>query len=78
MYDNRLGRALDRLHPHLGAVWAQLVSRAIATYDLDLTVFHWDVTSISFEGAYRDSDLATYGSSRDQRPGTNRSTWNST
>jgi transposase len=67
-YDNRLGRALDRLYPQLGPLWQRLVSRAIQVYDLDLTVLHWDVTSIYFEGAYADSQLVTYGYSRDQRP----------
>ena len=67
-YDNRLGRTLDRLYPQLGELGQRLVSRAIEVYDLDLTVLHWDLTSIYFEGAYADSQLATYGYSRDQRP----------
>jgi len=70
VYDNRLGRALDQLHPHLGELWVRLVSRAIQVYDLDLSVLHWDVTSLYFEGAYTDSELATYGYSRDHRPDT--------
>lgn len=68
VYDQRLGRALDRLYPHLGELWAQLASQAVQVYDLDLTVLHWDLTSIYFEGAYTDSRLATYGYSRDHRP----------
>lgn len=70
MYDNRLGRALDRLYPDLGELWASLVSRAIQVYGLDLSVLHWDITSIYFEGAYADSELAAYGYSRDHRPDT--------
>jgi hypothetical protein len=66
VYDNRLGRALDQLYPHLGELWARLVSRAIEVYGLDLSVLHWDITSIYFEGAYADSELAAYGYSRDQ------------
>jgi len=69
-YDNRLGRALDRLYPHLGELWAGLASRAIQVYDLDLNVLHWDITSLYFEGAYTDSELAAYGYSRDHRPDT--------
>jgi transposase len=69
-YDNRLGRALDRLYPYLGELWARLVSRAIRVYDLDLNVLHWDITSIYFEGAYTDSELAAYGYSRDHRSDT--------
>ena len=45
-YDNRLGRALDCLYPHLGELWARLASRAVQVYDLDLNVLHWDITSI--------------------------------
>ncbi len=67
-YDNRLGRALDRLYPQLGELWQCLVSQAIRVYNLDLTALHWDLTSIYFEGAYADSQLVNYGYSRDQRP----------
>jgi transposase len=70
MYDNRLGRALDRLYPHLGELWASLVSQAIQVYGLDVSVLHWDITSIYFEGAYADSELAAYGYSRDHRSDT--------
>ena len=70
VYDNRLGRALDQLHPKLGEIWATIVSRAIQTYDLDLSILHWDITSIYFEGAYTDSALARYGYSRDHRTDT--------
>jgi transposase len=69
-YDNRFGRALDRLHPQLGELWRRIVSRAIQVYELDLTALHWDLTSIYFEGAYVESRLAAYGYSRDQRPDT--------
>lgn len=68
VYDNRLGRALDRLHPFWGEVWARVVMRAIEVYALDLSVLHWDITSLYFEGAYTDSELVTYGYSRDHRP----------
>lgn len=70
IYDMRLGRALDQLYPHLGALWVQIASRAVQTFDLDLTVLHWDLTSLYFEGAYTDSHLARYGYSRDHRPDT--------
>jgi len=51
VYDNRLGRTLDRLYPHLGELWVRLASRAIQVYGVDLSVRHWDITSIYFEGA---------------------------
>jgi transposase len=74
IYDMRLGRALDQLHPQLGALWAQIASRAIQTFSLDLSILHWDLTSIYFEGAYTDSQLACYGYSRDHRPDTKQIT----
>jgi transposase len=67
LYDNRIGRALDRLHPHLGELWARVVSRAIEVYELDLRTLHWDLTSLYLEGVYPESDLAAYGYSRDGR-----------
>lgn len=70
VYDNRLGRALDRLYPHLGELWERLVCRAIQVYGLDLNVLHWDITSIYFEGNYTESELAAYGYSRDHRSDT--------
>lgn len=68
MYDNRLGRTLDDLYPHLETLWQQIIVRAILEYDLDLSQVHYDITSIYLEGAYEESKLATYGYSRDKRP----------
>lgn len=70
VYDNRLGRGLDRLYPVWSQLWARLVSRAITTYGIDLSAIHWDITSIYLEGAYLDSQLAAYGYSRDHRSDT--------
>jgi len=67
LYDNRLGRALDAVYPHLGDIWARLAVRAIQVWQLDLSVLHWDITSFYFEGAYTDSELIRYGHSRDHQ-----------
>ena len=67
LYDNRLGRALDAVYPHLGEIWARLVVRAIQVWQLDLSILHWDITSFYFEGAYTDSELIRYGHSRDHQ-----------
>ena len=67
-YDNRFGRALDHLYPYLGELWRRLVSQAIVVYGLDVSILHWDITSVYFEGAYAASELVSYGYSRDQRP----------
>jgi transposase len=70
LYDQRLGRALEALHPHLGEIWARLVIRAIQVWKLDLSVLHWDITSFYFTGAYTESELLRRGYSRDHRPDT--------
>jgi transposase len=44
-----------------------VVSRAIRTYNLDLSTLHWDLTSLYLEGVYLESELAEYGYSRDGR-----------
>jgi transposase len=69
-YDQRLGRALEALHPHLGEIWARLVVRAVQEWQLDLSVLHWDITSCYFTGAYSQSELLRRGYSRDHRPDT--------
>jgi transposase len=68
LYDQRLGRALDAVYPHLGEIWARLVVRAIQVWNLDLSILHWDITSFYFTGAYTDSELLRRGHSRDQCP----------
>jgi len=67
LYDNRLGRALDELHPFLGEIWATAAVRAVTHYEVDLNIVHWDLTSFFFEGEYADSDLLKRGYSRDKR-----------
>jgi transposase len=52
--DDRIGRALDEIHPHLVDLWAALVLRGAAAYGLRLDQLHSDVTRVAFEGAYDD------------------------
>jgi hypothetical protein len=66
--DDRLARTLDALVPRLDMLWQELVVRAIVTFDLDLSQLCYDLTSISFFGAYEEAELITYGYSRDHRP----------
>jgi len=68
LYDNRLGRALDALHPFLGEIWASVAARAVMVYQVDLSIVHWDITSFFFEGEYTTSELLRRGYSRDKRP----------
>lgn len=68
MYDARLGRTLDDIHPHLPAIWLDIAVQAVLAYDIDLRFFHYDITSIYFEGDYKESEKIDYGYSRDHRP----------
>ena len=68
LYDKRLGRALDALHPSLGEIWASVAVRAVTVHQVDLSIVHWDITSFFFEGAYTASELLKRGYSRDKRP----------
>lgn len=66
--DDRLARALDGLSPHLDELWQDLVVAAVRSYRPDLSQLGYDITSVSFCGAYEQADLVTYGYSRDHRP----------
>ena len=56
--DDRIGRALDEVYPHLTEAWAALVLKGVRTYGLRLDQLHSDVTRVAFEGAYEDMPLA--------------------
>lgn len=66
--DDRLARTLDLLTPQLDTLWQDLVVAAIRTFALDLAALCYDLTSISFCGAYENAELVRYGYSRDHRP----------
>jgi len=68
MHDTRMGRTLDELYPHLGAIWQDTALQAVLEYDLDLRFLHYDITSAYFEGEYAHSEKVDYGCSRDHRP----------
>ncbi|HLQ22222.1 MAG TPA: IS1634 family transposase [Gemmatimonadales bacterium] len=55
--DDRIGRALDEVYPHLADAWAALVLKGAQAYGLRLHQLHSDVTRVAFEGAYEDVPL---------------------
>lgn len=69
LYDQRFGRGLDDLHPLLEEAWVILAARAVQQEGIDLSVVHWDTTSVYLEGEYEDSELAAYGHSSGRRAG---------
>jgi transposase len=52
--DDRIGRALDEIHPHLMDLWASIVVKGAESYGIRLDRLHSDVTRLAFEGDYDD------------------------
>ena len=59
---------LDQLHPHRAAIEAALVARERSLFNLDATVYLYDLTSTYFEGQCLRNSKAKRGYSRDHRP----------
>jgi transposase len=57
--DDRIGRALDELHPHLLDAWAAIVLRGAQAYGIALNRLHSDVTRVAFEGEYQATPTTT-------------------
>ncbi|WP_257039449.1 hypothetical protein [Streptomyces sp. OV198] len=53
--DDRIGRALDAIAPHLARINGSVGVRTIAEFGIDTTRWHWDMPSI-LHGAYEDTD----------------------
>jgi transposase len=70
LHDDRLGRFLDDLAPHIEPIWQALCLRAVQHYHVDLAVILYDLTSFYFEGNCADNAAVTYGYSRDHRSDT--------
>jgi transposase len=71
--DDRLGRALDAIAPHLEEITGSIAARAICEFGIDTATLHWDMTSMSLHGAYdpdeQDPDYpqVAYGHPKDRR-----------
>ena len=65
--DDRLYRNLDRLYPNRAAIEAALVRRERSLFNLQPTVFFYDLTSTYFEGQALANAKAKRGYSRDHR-----------
>ncbi len=70
--DDKLGRTLDAIAPHLEQITSAVAAAAITTFDIDISRLHWDMTSFSLHGAYDDTDEdypePRYGHPKDRRP----------
>jgi transposase len=66
--DDSLYRNLDRLHPNRAALESDLVEREPKLFQLDPTIYLYDLTSTYFEGQARKNPKAQRGYARDHRP----------
>ena len=66
--DEALYRNLDRLHPQRAPIERALAARERTLFNLDDTVYLYDLTSTYFEGQCRLNPQAKRGYSRDHRP----------
>jgi len=63
-----LYRNLDKIYPHRAEIESALVEREQTLFNLDQTVFLYDLTSTYFEGQALANPKAKRGYSRDKRP----------
>jgi transposase len=66
--DDPLYRNLDRLHPNRAAIESDLVERERQLFQLDPTIYFYDLTSTYFEGQALRNPKAQRGYARDHRP----------
>src|SRR5467141_1620280 len=66
--DEALYRNLDRLHPNREAIERALAEKEKTLFNLDDTVYLYDLTSTYFEGQAKANPQAKRGYSRDKRP----------
>lgn len=59
--DDRLGRTLDALYPHLDAIWQEIIETALLKAQIDLSVIFYDVTAFIAHGRYADSEFIDFG-----------------
>ena len=66
--ESALYRTLDRLHPERGRIESALCERERTLFNLDQTIYLYDLTSTYFEGQALKNPKAKHGYSRDKRP----------
>jgi transposase len=70
--DDRIGRALDAVAPHLDQIAGSVGVAAIGAFGIDVTRLHWDMTSVSVHGQYEHSEegfpAPKFGHPKDRRP----------
>jgi transposase len=59
--DDRLGRTLEAIAPHVGAIWDDVVHLALRRFDLDVRFLFYDLTAFVVHGEYAESEMADFG-----------------
>jgi transposase len=59
--DDRLGRTLDAIYPHLETIWLEVVETAMLKADIDLSVIFYDLSAFVAHGRYPDSEVIDFG-----------------
>ena len=68
LVEDPLYQVLDKLHPHRAVIEAALVARERSLFNIDATIYLYDLTSTYFEGLAAKNGKAKRGYSRDHRP----------
>jgi hypothetical protein len=59
--DDRLGRTLDAMYPHLDTIWQEIMETALVKAHVDLSVLFYDLTAFVAHGSYGESQLVNFG-----------------
>jgi transposase len=70
--DDRIGRGLDAIAPHLDRIVGSVGVAAIEAFGIEVSRLHWDMTSISMHGEYEHNEegfaAPRFGHPKDRRP----------
>jgi len=59
--DDRVGRALDEIAPHIAEIETRVVTEALTRYRVDARQIHWDLKHVTFCGAHEGSEMIGKG-----------------
>jgi hypothetical protein len=65
--DDRIGRTLDAVADYISDIEDNIVLKVLTHFQIKPRQILWDTTSFYFEGNYEESDIITFGYSRDQK-----------
>jgi transposase len=59
--DDRIGRALDAISESIPDIETAVVTQALSHFAVDVRAIHWDLTHVTFSGAYEEIEAITGG-----------------